>query len=228
MILRAQVSSVWIILRRQKSIQCNLHTRHVHRILYVSTVSWVNLTITILPGPTRKPHILLLFWVTQCNTNVYYKLQVYYLSKVVTQYKGKLCNSVRESYARESFCRGVPFLPFWTVHISNLNRYLTTAFYESWECCTCCAVQLTCIVWTQEGKRHKASRGWQGPGSSGYRVRCHCTANLALARHPRWVEQGEGEHSTVSVLLIRGTAAKAPLMEHNARELFYGGPRPCG
>ena len=60
--------------------------RHVHRILYVSTVSWVNLTITILPGPTRKPHILLLFWVTQCNTNVYYKLQVYYLSKVVTQY----------------------------------------------------------------------------------------------------------------------------------------------
>jgi len=59
-------------------------------------------------------------------------------------------------------------------------------------------------------------------------VRCHCTANLALARHPRWVEQGEGEHSTVSVLLIRGTAAKAPLMEHNARELFYGGPRPCG
>jgi hypothetical protein len=33
----------------------------------------------------------------------------------------------------------------------------------------------------------------------------------------------------VSVLLNRGTAAKAPLTEHNARELFYFGPsRPCG
>ena len=46
--------------------------------------------------------------------------------------------------------------------------------------------------------------------------------NQALACHRRWVEKGE--HSTVS---NRGTAAKAPLTEHNARELFYGGPRPC-
>jgi len=41
-------------------------------------------------------------------------------------------------------------------------------------------------------------------------------------------EMGRGEDSTVSVLLTRGTAARAPLTEHNARELFYGGPRPCG
>lgn len=32
----------------------------------------------------------------------------------------------------------------------------------------------------------------------------------------------------MSVLLIRGTGVRAPLKEHNARELFYGGPRPCG
>jgi len=39
------------------------------------------------------------------------------------------------------------------------------------------------------------------------------------------LEKGTGQ----GLLLNRGTAAKAPLMEHNARELFYGGgPRPCG
>jgi hypothetical protein len=36
------------------SVTQERQTRHVHRILYVSTVSWVNLTITILPDPTDE------------------------------------------------------------------------------------------------------------------------------------------------------------------------------
>ena len=34
--------------------QSTIRTRQLHRILYVSTVSWVNLTITILPDPTDE------------------------------------------------------------------------------------------------------------------------------------------------------------------------------
>lgn len=37
----------------------------------------------------------------------------------------------------------------------------------------CCAINMSGVNPGQEGKRHKASRGWQGPGCSGYRVRCH-------------------------------------------------------
>ena len=102
-------------------------TRHVHRILYVSTVSWVNLTITILPGPAQKPtYPFALLGHTKCLLlqvcTIYLKVPPQCVSKLLRN-KGKLCNTIRESYVRESFCQGVQFSTF--LNCTHLNRYLT-------------------------------------------------------------------------------------------------------
>ena len=137
------------------------------------------------------------------------------------------------------------FLPGSTVfYLSKLytsqSIFDRTAFYRklSRTAYTCCAVQVTCLVWTQEGKRHKASLP-RLAGARGVLATEWDATVLAPLRNPgpslpskmtwrkgwRSRKKGTGQ----GVLLNRGTAAKAPLlMEHNARELFYGGPRPCG
>ena len=118
-------------MRSQKSNQCNLlnHANQActHVILYVSTVSWVNLTITILPGPAQKPYILLPYWVTQ---NVFYKLRVYHLStrlrnkrKVRELSERKLCK--RKSLTGSTVSN---FLKK-TVHISIDIRQLLFTMY---------------------------------------------------------------------------------------------------
>jgi len=120
---------------------------------------------------------------------------------------------------------------FTFLNCTYLNRYLTTAFYKKWSIMgmlylLCCAMNMYGV--NPGGQKAQGYPRLAGPGSSGYRVRCHRTgpsgpcSSSQMSRERR----RRAQHS-VSVVK-QGTAAKAPLMEHNARELFYGGPRPCG
>jgi hypothetical protein len=97
-----------------------MQTRHVHRILYVSTVSWVNLTITILPDPARKPHILLLYWVTQMYTTNY--RCTIYLS----------CYAIRESYAtqKEKVMQEKVFVGAYRFYLSHCTYLVSQSIFE--------------------------------------------------------------------------------------------------
>ena len=99
--------------------------------------------------------------------------------QVVTQLKRKLCNTTRESYARESFCQGVQFLPFLTVHISRSifdDCFLREIFnHEKAVLVVLCNWHVWCEPRRAKGRRQGGREAGRGPGSSVYRVGCHCT-----------------------------------------------------